>query len=150
MKFLISFLLLVASLSSYADEAQIVIKQKYGGETILELSTNPVITFTSESMVVTNDFTTITIPFDNVDSYVVSDGATGISMPKAAPQYVNGHVMFSNLPAGSPVDVFTIDGRLVSRLSADSSGNADVSLDALPKGTYIISSVTSKIKVINK
>ena len=140
----------MASLSSYADEARIVIKQKYGSETILELSTNPVITFTSESMVVTNDFTSITIPFDNVDSYVTTNGTTDIGRPQAAPRYVNGHVMFSNLPVGSAVDVFIIDGRLLSRLSADSSGNAAVSLDALPKSAYIISTFTSKIKVIKK
>ena len=140
----------MASLCSYADEAQIVIQQKIGGKTILALSTNPVITFTSESMVVTNDFTTITIPLDNIDSYVSTNGTTGILQPKDSPQYVNGHITFSNLPTGSAVNVFTIDGRLVSRMLANQSGNVVVNMDTLAKSAYIISTINNKIKVINK
>jgi len=150
MKFLFLFLFLMVSLTSNADEAQIVIKQKKGGNTILELSTNPVITLTNESLVVTNDFTVIAIPLDNIDSYVVTNGTAGIRQPEKVAHYVNGHVLFSNLPIGSVVKVFTIDGLLISRHFVDDTGNADISLDALPKKSYIISSLYNKIKVINK
>lgn len=140
----------MVTITSNADEAQIVIKQKIGGNTILELSTNPVITLTNESLVVTNDFTVIAIPFDNIDSYVVTNGTAGISQPEEVAHYVNGHVLFSNLPIGSVVNVFTIDGLLISRQFVDDTGKADICLDALPKNNYIISSFYNKIKVINK
>ena len=53
---LFSFLLLAVSvLPSFADDAKIVFKQKTGGETIIELKLNPVITFTSTDLVVTSD-----------------------------------------------------------------------------------------------
>lgn len=91
---ILSFL---AALSAYADDARIVIKQKSGNETILELATNPVITFWGEDMVVTSDLTSITIPLADVDSYKVYDATSGIEPMAVAPQYANGHVVFRDL-----------------------------------------------------
>ena len=51
---LFSFLLLAVSVLP-SDDAKIVFKQKTGGETIIELKLNPVITFTSTDLVVTSD-----------------------------------------------------------------------------------------------
>lgn len=50
-------LLLVGIQLSLADDTTLTIKQKGGNETLLELSTNPVITFEDESMVVTSSLT---------------------------------------------------------------------------------------------
>jgi hypothetical protein len=146
--FLLALLPLVASAS--ADDAQIVIKQKSGNETILQLATNPVITFSGEDMVITNDFTTISIPLDDIDNYVASDGTTAIEPVTTLPQFSRGHVIFSGMATGSPVYVRTLDGKVVGKQAADASGKADVSLENLPKGTYIISSQNNSIKVINK
>ena len=148
---LFSFLLLAVSvLPSFADDAKIVFKQKTGGETIIELKLNPVITFTSTDLVVTSDITTISIPLDNIDGYVVSNETSGISQVATAPKYTNGHVVFNGLRQGASVAVHTIDGKLVTQLPADASGNVDVSLDSLPKGIYIIGTPDSRIKIINK
>lgn len=147
---LILILSFLASLSTYADEARIVIKQKSGSETILELSTNPVITFSGEDMIVTNDFTSISIPLDMIDSYTAYNDATGIEPIVSPPLYANGHVVFRNLPKEAEVRVYTVEGRLVRKQLADDFGRADISLDMLPKGVYVISTPHNKMKIINK
>ncbi len=144
---ILSFLVAV---TAYADDARIVIKQKSGNETILELAMHPVITFWGEDMVVTSDMTTIIFPLADVDGYTAYDETTGIKPVAVAPQFSNGRVSFSGLVRGAEVRVYTTDGRLVSRHSVDASGRADVSLDALPKGMYIVSTPNQTIKIINK
>ena len=136
--------------ASFADEAQIIIKQKSGDVTKLELSTHPTITFSWGNMVVSSDVISFSIPLDNIDSYTVSNETTGIPAVTTKPQFSRGHVVFSGLSKGAPVNVYSIDGKSVDKLVADDSGVADVSLESLPKGTYIISTPNNKIKVINK
>ncbi len=142
--------LLLFVVSSYADDAKITIKQKSGNETILQLSTNPVITFEGEDLVITNDFTRIQVPLDDVDTYIVSDGTMGIPPVTAKPQFSKGHVVFSGLTKGSPVFVYSVDGKCVSSQKADNSGIVDISLESLPRGTYVVTASNNSIKVINK
>ena len=136
--------------ASFADEAQIIIKQKSGDVTKLELSTHPTITFSWGNMVVSSDVISFSIPLDDMDSYTVSNETTGILAVTTKPQFSRGHIVFSGLSKGAPVNVYSIDGKSVDKLVADDSGVADVSLESLPKGTYIISTPNNKIKVINK
>jgi hypothetical protein len=149
-KQILLFLLALLPLAASADDAQIVIKQKSGNETILKLSTNPVITFEGENMVVASDVIQISIPLNDIDDYIVNDATTAIEPVATQPQYTRGHVIFSNMAAGSPVYIHTLDGKLVAKQAADASGKADVNMENLPKGAYIISSQNSSIKVVNK
>jgi hypothetical protein len=149
-KQLLLFLLMLLPMLASADEAQIVIKQKSGNETILKLSTNPVITFEGENMVVASDVIQISIPMGDIDDYVVSDGTTAIEPVATQPLYSRGHVIFSGVAAGSSVYIHTLDGKVVGKQVADASGKADISLENLPKGAYIISSQSNSIKVVNK
>ena len=150
MKFrLIISLLFLASLS-YADDAKIVIKQKSGNETIFELSTNPVITFQGEDLVITNDFTSISFPIEDIDSYTADNGTTtAIASTKKEPMFENGRILFNGITKGTPISVYSLDGRLISK-QLTSADKAEVFLSSLPKGTYIISVENNKIKVINK
>ena len=84
----------------------ITIKQKSGNETILDLSTNPIITFSGENMVVTNDFTSIMLPLDDIDSYVVGNVNTGILEMADTPEYHDGHVMFKGIVEGTTVVLY--------------------------------------------
>ena len=148
--FSLLLLLLLYVTASFAGDAQIVIKQKSGGEATLKLSTNPVITFEGANMIVTNDFTTISFPLEFLDSYTVINGTEWIDPVVMKPQRKNGHVIFSGLADGSQVYVYTLDGKVVAKQAANSSSITDVSLESLPKGTYIISTSNNSIKVINK
>ena len=149
-KEILLFVLMLLPMVASADDAQIVIKQKSGNETVLKLSTNPVITFEGENMVVASDVIQISIPLDDIDDYVVSDGTTAIEPVTTQPRFTRGHVIFSGVAAGSPVYIHTLDGKVVGKQVADASGKADVSLENLPKGAYIINSQNNSIKVVNK
>jgi hypothetical protein len=135
---------------SYADDAKIVIKQKSGNETVFELSTNPIITFLGEDMVITNDFTSISFPLEDIDSYTADNGTTtAIASTKEKPMFENGRILFNGISKGTPISVYSLDGRLISKQMTDAD-KAEVPLISLPKGTYIISVENNKIKVINK
>lgn len=150
MKYRLILLMLFFVTLSYADDAKIIIKQKSGNETIFELSTNPIITFLGEDMVITNDFTSISFPIEDIDSYTADNGTTtAIASIKGKPMLENGRILFNGIAKGTPISVYSIDGRLISK-QLTSADKAEVPLSSLPKGTYIISVENSKIKVINK
>lgn len=142
--------MLVVAATSYADnDTCLIIKQKSGNETIFEFSTNPIITFEGEEMVVTNDFTKIYVPLDDIAEYLVNNGTSGIKDVSIIPQFTSGHVVFSGLSKDTPVYVYTLDGKIISKQNPNDVGCADVNIENLPKGVYIISTNNNKIKVIN-
>lgn len=150
MKYRLTFFMFFFVALSYADDAKIVIKQKSGNETVFELSTNPVITFLGEDMVITNDFTSISFPIEDIDSYTADNGTTtAIASTKEKPMFDNGRILFNGIAKGTPISVYSLDGRLISK-QLSSADKAEVPLSSLPKGTYIISVENNKIKVINK
>lgn len=149
LKFL-SLLLFLTPLSAYAKDAQLIIRQKSGNETVLELSSNPIITFEGEDMVVTNDFTTIIFPLSDVDDYVLNNTQTNIQRQVTEPSLHGSHLFFYGLPYGAEVNIYSVDGKRVGRRKADSIGSADVDLSKFPQGTYIIGTSKNKIKIINK
>jgi len=150
MKYRLTFFMFFFVVLSYADDAKIVIKQKSGNETVFELSTNPVITFLGEDMVITNDFTSISFPIEDIDSYTADNGTTtAIASTKEKPMFENGRILFNGISKGTPISVYSLDGRLISKQMTDAD-KAEVPLISLPKGTYIISVENNKIKVINK
>ena len=142
--------LLFLSVSVIMSAESITIKQKSGNKTILDLSTNPIITFSGENMVVTNDFTSIMFPLDDIDSYVVGNVNTGILEMADTPEYHDGHVMFKGIVEGTTVFVHSIDGKMIHKFTSDGSGILEVNIGIFPKGVYIITTSENQIKVINK
>lgn len=148
---LLLFLSLIAVLPAFADDANLVIKHKGGAETVLLLSTNPVITFKDEDMVVTSDVSSFMIPIEMIESYGASNDVTAIrNITQEHPEYKNGSVVFSGLSRGSEVSIYKADGTLVLLQSADGAGHATVSIASLPKGVYIVSTPNNSMKIINK
>lgn len=145
---------LLMCLCWFASQAQnstsIIVKQKGGNETIFDLTTNPVITFEGENMVIVNSFTSITIPIEDIDNYVISKDATEVSELVLQPQYTRNHVIFTGIAKGTRINVYTIDGKDVVKNESDDSGIVDINLDSLPKGMYIIKVSNKSIKVFNK
>lgn len=148
MKNKLLILYLFVATTVYAES--ITIKQKSGNETIFELSTNPVITFIGEDMVVTNDFTTISLPLDDIDSYVVGETLSAIQEVTNNPQIRDGHVVFKGLKKGGTGFIYSLDGKTIGKYSPDSNGIIDINMRSLSKGTYVISTPNSNIKYINR
>ena len=141
-------LLVQSSLLLAQGSPVISIKQKSGNEIIIELSTNPVITFKGEEMVVTNTFTSISIPLGDIEAYTVGE-TTSIEGISSQPQYKDGCLYFSDLPEGTPVNVYSLSGVLVGRQVVSCDRSAKVSLDLLPKGVYVVNVLKNNIKITN-
>lgn len=144
-------LILFSAITTFLYAESITIKQKSGNETVFELSTNPVITFSGENMVVTSEVITVMFPIDDIDCYVVGNASSGIqALTDAPPQYRDGHMIFRNVSNGFSALVFSVDGKKIGQYSPSSDGVLDIGIGSLPKGTYIISTPNNKVKVINK
>jgi hypothetical protein len=107
MKYRLIFFMLFFVALSYADDAKIVIKQKSGNETVFELSTNPVITFEGEEMVITNDFTSISFALEDIDSYTADNGTTTAitSTKEKANVRKRTHPFSNGISKGTPISV---------------------------------------------
>jgi len=81
----------------------------------------------------------------------------GISTPsqrrvdKLQADYDEGHIRLRGLPAGAPVSVVTIGGRLVFKTQALSDGLLDISLSSYPAGVYMVCTPNGNLKIaVNK
>ena len=149
-QFYLTLLLILSTLSAFADDARLVIRHISGGQTVMELSTNPVITFDVEKMIVTSDLATITMLIDDVETFLLDDGTSGVREVTPTPKFLNGRVVLCNLQPRETVRIHALDGRTVCETTADVDGQAAILLDQLPKGAYVISASTARMKIINK
>lgn len=148
-KLLLFALLMMVAANARADNAKLVIKQKSGNETVLALSTNPVITFVGDNMKIENELINISIPIDDIDDYRV-DNPDRIEEQVVKPIMTKGHVIFLGIPKGTTAYVYTPDGKTVCTQKANDDGTVDFNIDTLPKGMYIIKASNNTIKITTK
>lgn len=138
-------------------EVQYLVLEQGESVTEFELPNAPVITFSKDTLVVTCNGDTLLAPLAGVTEYrfvtkKVSTGIKDVVVPNSTqkPTIAFGKVSFAGLKSGSPVTVFSIDGRAVAIEKADADGNAVINLSSLPKGIFILHSAKQSIKIINK
>ncbi len=146
---LLAFVLVTFTGNVRADNAKLIITQKSGNETVLGLSTNPVITFVGENMKIENEFINISIPIDDIDDYRV-DNPDRIDEQVVKPIMTKGHIIFMGIPKGTAAYVYTPNGITVCMKKANDDGTVDFNIDSLHKGTYIIKAYNNTIKVTTK
>lgn len=145
-------LLMMVSLVTMADE-YLVVHHQDGTQTEFGLATKPIITIQDGNMLVKSRTADFSIAIANVKNYSFSDLTTGIRTLDTnleKPVVSNGHVVFSKLQSGNCIQVYAVDGRQIRSYTADATGVIDVDLTTLPKGTYIVGSPASRIKITNK
>ena len=125
-----------------------------GEETVIALADEPVMTI-EESIL------KVTVAGEEKLSADLSQGLSYKFLaedPTAIQEVLNketsrlelGHVYIAHAKAGETVRVFTVDGKLVASQRINSEGTADIDLTTLGKGLYIVKSVKTSIKVMNK
>ncbi|MBQ6203125.1 MAG: T9SS type A sorting domain-containing protein [Prevotella sp.] len=134
-----------------------------GKPIVISLAEHPVITYTENTLHITSTVeetssgggsstpvvTTIDIPVDEMSES--ASFAAGISRPVIErPNLEAGKLLFSQLPAGSHVTVYTTDGKIVSKAAVDSDGQVVVDILHLPSGIYVVKSASQTIKITNK
>lgn len=137
------------SLGGVMTVSQLVITSKSGGKTILPLDSKPVLTFYGEYMVVSSTLANYSFPIADIADYLF-DETTDIIDKSLPPVLFNGHVIITGLPKNSFAYVFSIDGEKIMSQQANSDGVVDIDINSLPKGVYVVSTQTTKMKVMNK
>ena len=148
---------------SRADDATVtvqylVVTQKDGSVTKFALSDVPVVSFDGDSIVVTAAGEVLKFDLIGVTGYAFSEEnvTTGINSTTVdggdvtKPFFAVGNAEFSGLKSGSTILVYTIAGKAVTAVKADTEGNATVDLSQLPKGVYIIKTPGKSYKIVNK
>ena len=129
--------------------SNLVITSKSGSKTILPFDSNPVLTFDGEYLVVSSTLANYTFSMDDIVDYRFDD-TTGIINKSMPAVLSNGHVIITGLPNNSFAHVFSIGGEKVMSQQANSDGAVDIDINSLPKGVYVVSTQTTKIKITNK
>ena len=134
------------------------ITEKNSTDTVFfKLSAKPVLTCNSDTLKATDGTTSVAVALSKVIDYRFvekADVVTGINTVKnqdSNAAITSGEAIFSNLKAGTPVRVYTVDGRLVSTYVASPDGRVRVDFSNFKPGVvYILRTPTNSYKVINK
>lgn len=154
LKFYLMLLVMLMATSAKADNVKYLVLNSGGEETVIALADEPVMTI-EESIL------KVTVAGEEKLSADLSQGLSYKFLaedPTAIQEVLNketsrlelGHVYIAHAKAGETVRVFTVDGKLVASQRINGEGTADIDLTTLGKGLYIVKSVKTSIKVMNK
>lgn len=145
--------ILLASPPVAASVNTLRVNLKDGSTVVFPLESSPVIKTYGNQLNVESSDESITIPFSDLENYTFADNKnTGLSSAESDSEraLVNGHILFSGLTDGEPISVFSTDGILRLQTQADSAGSADIDTTSLPSGTYVVKTLSSSFKFMNR
>lgn len=115
----------------------------------VKLASDLKLTFTETHLVATGTGVSVEVPRESIAKFVHTfDAGSGIAEVAQDGMKFSGNTLsFDSLPAGSVVNVYTVAGSLVRSVAAE--GAADVELDGLTAGVYVVTvnNVSYKITV---
>lgn len=134
-----------------SDDEQYILFVTPTGVVKVVLSENPVITIANDNLVITTEEKTVEVPVAEISGYTYHDPAiTGIRIVEATQRQVGGAVSFEKLAPGTAVAIYSTSGEQLSSTNASNDGTAELDMQRLPKGIYIIKAGKTSIKVTNK
>lgn len=143
----------LAVATASAQVKYLIVSRTDGSKTSFALANDPVVKNTASELTVETTGTTITVPFEELDSYSFSEtGINGVEEITAeeSHSYRDGQVTFNGLKPGSEIYVYALDGREVMRATTDADGYSSLDLRGLGTGVYIVRTGTSSFKFIVK
>ena len=146
-KLLLACGLLMSPVPGNAENRPSMVIYTTSGDYQIFISDNPKMTYHDNLLVIRNDRgLTVSVEAADVRSFQFngSDTPTGIRTADAAAR--SGSVL-SGLTAGSRIDVFGLDGKLVKSLKADKEGTAEIDFRQLPKGILVIKTEKGSLKI---
>lgn len=156
-KKVVNLLVLVAlllPLSAMADTVEcLVLTESNGTVSKFALAEAPVVTYSGSDLVVTCSGQTLTVGLEGLTLTFGEMEATRIEAVKGGVkdadrlQYSFGEASFEGLNPGALVSVYSIDGKMVTKVKADQDGRASVSLMGLPNGVYVLRTPSKSFKV---
>ena len=139
---------------AYANE-MVVVNDSHGGKSTFNLSTHPVISIDTYSLILKTDETTVMFPLNEFVSFSIVDDSTttGIQEKGAgSPSFSFGSGLKANgLQPSSPVKVYNLSGILVAEGTTDAEGRLQLDVDTVKGITYLVKTTTGSFKfVVNK
>lgn len=151
--FLLALLLCPLMTNAASDNANAILLQGPSDFrfTIL-LDDQPVITFSEDYLVVTMHIRAVSIPSSFVTkwTYVKDDKATGINNAGkfgSVLSFDGKNLGMTNLTPSIAVQVYTVDGALVSSATTDSRGNVSLSVPERQGAVYVVKTSTVTFKI---
>ena len=145
----------VTLLLSAATAADFVkVTDKAGAATTFALSEKPTVTFTADKLVLKAGSQTVEYPLADMVTFEFADQPTGISTAGGEETYAvfsfsSSSVRGEGLKPGSRVEVYTVNGQLVSSARVSQSGSVEAPLNG-QTGVFIVKSSNKTFKFINK
>lgn len=157
-KFLI---LLAAMLSLTATRAmgdgpqRLVVWLTDGTKVTHDLSDQPETTFQDGALFLKTEKVSVSYPLEKVQRYTYEGSFPAIGIPpvKAGEVCVsqgNNGMRFDGLPAGTPLELYSPEGRLLSSQCAAEGQSTVVSVAGMPTGIYIIKAGEASYKFLKK
>lgn len=140
------------------DVHQLVVELKAGGNYTFNLDTAPKVSFEQENLVVTVGEDRMEMALSDVKDYhfAIKKVDTGIEKTGKEDVYdTSAHFRITQtdiqgLAPGETVTVYTMDGKLVARAKADANGTAQIAMQQLSQGVFILKTSSKSIKLINR
>lgn len=147
-------LLLSAGTVSAAAADFVKVTDKAGAATTFALSEKPTVTFTADKLVLKAGSQTVEYPLADMVTFEFADQPTGINTAggeetHAVFSFSSSSVRGEGLKPGSRVEVYTVNGQLVSSARVSQSGSVEVPLNG-QTGVFIVKSSNKTFKFINK
>ena len=151
-KIFIMMSILLLTLTATAKRVQyLCLTASDGTEAKLALSESLIISFDNGNMIATDgtqtvqfDVNTLNISYEDGDPSAINE-VTDDKNDK--PRFQKNTISFDNLPSGTPVQVYSADGRLQSVVKAN-GGITTIHLEQLKKGTNLIKAGKYSIKYL--
>ena len=144
-KTLLLFLWLMLPQTLLAQVNAVVVNMTDGTKTVFMLTDKPVITYSGNNLVLKASTKEASVPITSIINVTLEDHNT----PTKIQPVLTDRVLFQQLPAGSEVRVYTVDGKFVCTQTADNDGSVSLDLSRLPSGVLIIQTPSGTIKVNN-
>ena len=150
--------LAVSTVSAWAQTTEmcVVVEQTNGGTANYLLSTEPRITFVNDVVTLTSTKETVELPAADVAKVYLSsvNTSTGIQQVEA-PEAVlisltDGKLALNGLKAGSPVTLYSADGRQLFAGTTSAAGALSLPLGQFPGGIIIVKTTSQTFKFIKK
>lgn len=144
-------LFLTSFISVHIDSAEYLTLNVNGNPVVIVLSEHPSITYTNNTLHIETKKETIDVHVSQITDMVFSE-TTGIKDINIQQLQIEkeGNICFQQLPKGSKVNVFTINGIEVLSAIVNDFRNAVINVSNLPKGNYIVKSVKQTFIITNK
>ena len=157
-RLLLSFLALCCMVSAWAQgdiTQRLVVWQRSGEKIYIDLTEEPETTFEDGMLVLKTSKNSYMFQLQNILRYTYEGTITAIESLSANPNELrfsqnNEAMKFEGLPEGTRLEIYAMDGKLLTTQSVEKGKPSIVSLKGQPTGTYIVKAGNTTFKFLKR